>query len=142
MQLETGDMWSIHDKTDYFIVTTNSYIRTDGAVVMGRGIAKQLADHIPSIAFEFANDITHLGRYGIILLDKYGAFQVKKHFSNDAEYALIAYAAAQLAATANVLNKARFDMNFPGIGNGNLDYNEVLPLINHLPDNVHVWTFT
>jgi len=35
----------------------------------------------------------------------------------------------------------RIDLNFPGIGNGRLSPDQVLPLIKQLPDNVHVWRY-
>ena len=143
MKLETGNMWSIFDLKEYFLVTTNSYIRKDGALVMGRGIAKQLADKIPSIPWDFADKIKHLGNYGIVVTaGRIGAFQVKKHFANDAEFPLITSSTYDLHRWAESLPKRRFDLNFPGIGNGHLDYNEVLPLLQGLPDNVHIWTFT
>ncbi len=142
MKLEKGDMWSIFDLKEYFLVTTNSYIRTDGALVMGRGIAKQLADKIPSIPWSFGEKIEHLSNYGIRATGHIAAFQVKRHFRDDAELDLIAASTYDLHRWAKTLPKRRFDLNFPGIGNGHLNYDEVLPLLEDLPDNVHIWTFT
>lgn len=41
---QIGDMFSVFKKTDNFIITTNSYIRKDGAAVLGRGIAKAVTE--------------------------------------------------------------------------------------------------
>jgi hypothetical protein len=141
MKLEQGNMWSIYDETDYFIVTTNSYIRTDGAVVMGRGIAKQLAARVPKIPYILGDLIDHLTEYGVIMVRKHGAFQVKYHFKDPADLGLIHRAVFDLTQYAEAVPTKRFDMNFPGIGNGHLAYDDVLPLLQPLPDNVHVWTF-
>jgi len=144
---ELGDMWDCFDKTDYFIVTTNSYIRSDGALVMGRGIAKQVKDAFPELPFEFAKEITHLGEYGVIIAStpyfktNLGIFQVKRHYSDKAELSLIQASTDDLIDFTTIAGNVRIDMNFPGIGNGHLDYYDVLPIVNTLPDNVHVWTF-
>ena len=44
-----GDMWSIFNITDYFIFTGNSYIKINGAVVMGRGLALDVKKRILGI---------------------------------------------------------------------------------------------
>jgi len=145
MNHEQGDMWSVFDETDFFLVTTNSYIRQDGALVMGRGIAKQLANRFPHMPYNFANQTTHLGTYGLIIHLRddthLGAFQVKHHYSDAATLSLIQYSTNHLYNLANRLPSKRFDMNFPGIGNGRLPYDEVLPIIETLPNNVHIWTY-
>lgn len=141
MKLCEGNMWSILDETDYFIVTTNSYIRKDGALVMGRGIAKQLATRHPLMPYRLAELIEHLGEYGVLMDGMFGAFQVKYHFKDMADIELIHRSTIDLRRFALIAKDKRFDVNFPGIGNGRLTYDEVLPIIKLLPDNVHVWTF-
>ena len=143
---ETGDMWSVYDTTDYFIVTTNSYLRSDEALVMGRGIARQLKDKLPKVPYTFGSLIDHLGTYALVFINRpnactLGAFQVKHHFADDATLALITMSTKTLAAFATQFKDYRYDINFPGIGNGGLAYDDVLPIIQTLPDNVHVWTF-
>lgn len=36
-----GDMWSVYDDADLFLITTNSTLKKNGALAMGRGIAQQ-----------------------------------------------------------------------------------------------------
>ena len=36
-----GDMWQALAHVDHFLVTTNSFLRRDGCLVMGRGMALQ-----------------------------------------------------------------------------------------------------
>ena len=144
---ETGDMWSIFKTTDNFIVTTNSYIRTDGALVMGRGIAKQLRDRFPGIDKALAAGVKHLGYYGLSAavgpdFQTIVALQVKYHFADKATLELITASTNTLNAWSRRFNDRRYDMNFPGIGYGGLAYDDVLPIVETLPNNVHVWTFT
>lgn len=156
MTRRTGDMFDHFDEADLFLVTTNSYVRKDGSLVMGAGAAKQLRDRVRGIAHNFGQKIRegcgHLGEYGIITagkpMGKYmpetetGAFQVKTDWQNQADTRLLAGAAKQLT---NMLGRRSPDwtvfVNYPGIGNGGLSKTDVAPIINGWPDNVHVWTF-
>ncbi len=146
---ERGNMWSIFKHTDYFIVTTNSYIREDGALVMGRGAARMLKNRVKGIEYDFGSHIVHLYAYGLVIplpltnhKPALGAFQVKTHYMNDAKLYLIEMATVQLLKLSEAQPTKRFDMNFPGIGNGRLLKEDVSPIIQNLPDNVHIWSFT
>jgi hypothetical protein len=163
MILEKGDMWSVFGKTDLFVITTNPIIRKDGAVVMGRGIAKQAADRFPELPYDFGKKLirdTHeqayvdvlaptntgvIGRYDnqIILY-----FMVKKHWREPAELDIIERSVRELRSALHfrgipggVPTSLRVDLNFPGIGNGKLKREDVLPLLEVLPDIVHVWEY-
>lgn len=158
MILERGNMWDVFGKTDLFMITTNPIRRNDGAVVMGRGIAKEASTRYPRMPYDFGyrlaqaehwqayEDALHPVNIGII--DRYdeqpvGWFMVKHHWRSPADVTVIDKSARLLAGWAN--GKARLikriDLNFPGIGNGKLDREEVLPLLQQLPDNVHVWEY-
>ena len=147
MILTKGDMLRSLSPEDVYLVTTNSYIRRDGALVMGRGAAKQLATRFPKLPYEFGKRIKHLDEYNIgVLTDlntklNLGAFQVKYHFKDAADLALIERSVDELVSVAHERSERKFNVNFPGIGNGKLDYDQVLPLLERLPDNVYVWTF-
>lgn len=152
---ETGDMFNMYGKTDNFLVTTNSYIRTDDALLMRRGAAFELAKRNPSIPYAFGRHIKQscgdLSDYHCIILPQWdenhkvvgvGAFQVKRHYSDLADLELIKRSTEHLTYLAvHVSPHERFDINYPGIGNGGLKHNDVQPIIETLPDNVHVWTF-
>lgn len=43
-QFRPGNMWTAYAAADLFLISTNSTIRQDGALVMGRGIARQAND--------------------------------------------------------------------------------------------------
>ena len=146
-----GDYWS--DTTDYKLITTNSVLKKNGALVMGRGLAKQARDSIPGIdkqfgqwIQEFRNETGHW-TYGLLLPKPgfenadFGIFQVKYNFSEAAILELIVYSTGMLAERARNEPNKTFALNFPGIGNGGLEYDTVKPIVDLLPDNVNVWTF-
>jgi hypothetical protein len=147
---ERGQMWNAYYKSDAFCITTNSYIRNDGNLVMGRGIARTARDVIDGIDKKFGNRIRnrcgHLGTYGLLPADpkssRMVAFQVKTHFKNSADTDLIQQSAEKLRTVAIQNSNRRFDLNYPGIGAGRLNLKKVKPIVSELPKNVHVWRFS
>ena len=144
MQLLHGNMWNWREGIR--VVTTNSFLRKDGSLVMGRGAAKQLADLVPGIDHIFGKEVRkicgHLGKYGIVILSggyDYGIFQVKYHFADKADLDLIKYSTDRLNSYCWLYPWLNFHMNYPGIGNGKLSAEEVKPIINKLSDNVFVY---
>jgi hypothetical protein len=140
-----GNMMDHFDQCDYFLITTNSFIKHNGALVMGAGIAKTIRDRWIGIDKLIGDLIKtwcgHLGLYGIIIGRKIGAFQVKRHFKDPAELDLVQGSTDILYQMAKDEPNKTFFLNFPGIGNGKLKINDVMPIIEILPDNVHVWRF-
>lgn len=148
-----GDMWSIYGKTDLFLVTTNPIVNRNGELVMGRGIAKQMADRFPGAAKEFAIQ-TAIGRTtgnpfvstlyyeSVFGKQTVGYFMVKAHWKEPAKITIIMQSTAALIRLANRSKlMQRIDLNFPGIGNGKLDRDYVKPLLDYLPDNVYIWEY-
>lgn len=144
MQLEKGDMWSVFGKTDIFMITTNPIRRKDGAVVMGRGIAKECKDYFPELPFDFGAILELCGNQYIDRIGEYNEtpiwyFMVKDHWKDYASLEIIKESVKRLKIFLMEHPKLRVDLNFPGIGNGKLSKEQVLPLLQDLPDNVHVW---
>lgn len=156
MILERGDMWSVFGKTDLFLITTNPIVRKDGGIVMGRGIAKQMKDRFPDFPYKFGTKLAHLVRLqsyddpltsvDVDIVGKFGNqlcgfFMVKHHWREPASIDIIKRSVHFLTKLANMSGLNRIDLNFPGIGNGKLKREDVLPIIEQLPDNVHVWEY-
>lgn len=150
MIMEKGDMWSVFGKTDFFLVTTNPIVRKDGACVMGAGIAKQFAERYPKGPYNLGAEIREHTERGFLLecgmFGRYdsqsvGFFMVKDYWANKAKLRIIRDSARKLRDWANINHEIRFDLNFPGIGNGGLTKKEVLPMLEDLPDNVHIWEY-
>ncbi|KKM67861.1 hypothetical protein LCGC14_1466810 [marine sediment metagenome] len=145
MKTHKGNMWSIYKEADYFVFTGNSFIKNNHALVMGRGMAKQIRDRIPGIDLRIGKRILKKGpslcRYGFIHIGKIGVFQVKHTYMEIASLALIEYSTKCLSAFAARHHNAQIHMNYPGIGYGKLTKAYVSPIIKRLPNNVHIWTF-
>lgn len=156
MILERGDMWSIAGVTDWFLITTNPIVNRQGLAVMGRGMAKQAADRFPTLRKDFADRLAkrEYKESPVFTIGKYedggapftsplriGCFMVKHHWRDKANLKLISGSTEQLAALIDYVGVGRVDLNFPGIGNGGLAREAVLPIIERLPDNVHVWEY-
>lgn len=148
MILEKGDMWSVFPTTDIFMITTNPIIKNNGEVVMGRGIAKEARDRFPTLAKDFGDalkrlhpeiDDNSLGLIGIYDNKPIWWFMTKDHWFESATLDRIKNSVFHLRYGFMCLEGARIDLNFPGIGNGNLPREKVLPLLVELPDNIHVW---
>ena len=149
MKLAKGDMFR-DTQADVILVTTNAFVKANGALVMGRGAAAQLAHMHDSIPFEFGvlvKQSPHYPHYGVVISPLpragrlYGAFQVKDNWFDKAQGTLIHQSMTHLYELAHLLPNWKFALNFPGIGNGQLDRISVLPTIELLPDNVEVWEY-
>lgn len=147
MQIKVGNLFD--SKDDYTLVTANSFVKRDGSLVMGRGAARQLATLHPSFPriagqyiLEGSYPLHHgLPVYGVILIGRYGLFQVKYHWTDDADLDLIKFSVDELGVLLNSGEIKTVSMNFPGIGNGRLTEEMVLPIISVLPDTVTVYKY-
>lgn len=147
MILEKGNMWDAFGK-GIFMVTTNPIIKHDGGVVMGRGIALEAKTRFPDLPYLFGARLNE--NKGVPFVDYIAHFNhvpiwyfmVKSHWNRPADLKIIENSVKDLlTCIIENENDLRFDLNFPGIGNGKLHREDVLPLLQSLPDNVHVWEY-
>lgn len=149
-QFKRGDMWTAYTATDLFLITTNATITTRGALVMGRGIARQARDRFPGLDAALGKQILSIcgnqGQYGLLVSPRWpkarlGAFQVKRHYSQPASLELIRHSTTALCTWCVEHPNTLVHLNFPGIGNGRLRREDVLPIIAQLPDQVTIWEY-
>jgi hypothetical protein len=144
MILRTGDMWT-DSHADVILVTGNATVNAAGRLVMGRGAALEATVRYPGCAKVFGGELIKHNVYGILVHPTLfnpllGVFQVKYAWSDPAVPALISSSAERLRFMAETeWADKRIALNFPGIGNERLKQEDVLPLIENLPDNVTVW---
>ena len=142
---EVGDMWSVWEVSDLFLITANASFTAAGTLVMGRGIARQALERFPGLAKALAEALRTPGRrYGLLVSPcwpqaRLGLFQTKLRYWEPAAPELIRLATKMLLEWLEVHPGGRVDLNFPGIGNGRLPMSTVCPIIEVLPPNVHVW---
>lgn len=140
----TGNMWDAYPTADLFVITTNSFITKDGRLVMGRGIAREACTRFPGLDTRLAEAIRkhcrHLHEYNLVIdpQTRIAAFQVKYHWADMATPRLIR---ASAIALRNLVagRPLHVHLNFPGIGNGRLNRDDVLPLLIDLPETVTIW---
>ena len=132
------------ESADVLIFTGNSYIKQDGALVMGRGAAKEVKTLFPEVQYKLGKKIPHLGKYLYLEIPvnskNIGILQVKYHFKDTANLNLVK---ESIQAFSNQLDPNKiYKMNFPAIGNGKMyKYkNLILSYLNRLPDNVFVYS--
>jgi len=149
-QFQTGDMWTAYETAGLFLITTNSTVKADGRLVMGRGIARQARERFPGLDAALGAQILTVcgsgGFYGLLIsrrwpAAKVAAFQVKYHWQRPADLSLITRSVTALTWWARYHADCAIHLNFPGIGNGGLARTAVLPLLAALPDNVTIWEF-
>lgn len=152
MKLRVGNMFDHLEECDVLLVTTNSYIKKDGSLVMGRGAALEIQNYFNDVPQNLGKLILGNwqyiyteGTYGLVFyVDSHvnieiGAFQVKHHFRHRADLSLIQESTDQLKVVSESSPQETFFLNYPGIGNGGLTREEVEPIVSELPNNVHVW---
>jgi len=148
MILATEELWLEPPHPGMIVVTTNSYIKDNGRLVMGRGAALQATQHVAAdIALECGRAIDLSGsKYGFLEIRSpyregkigFGIFQVKHHWKKPASLELIEHAVQKLNEYCEAHPDLTIRMNFPGIGNGQLQYDDVLPIVEQINDQVVV----
>ncbi len=126
----------------------NGVVRGDGALVMGAGAAKALAQaypHLPRVFGRMARSEPRMGNwhlYGLLVTQVApglytGLFQSKGDWKAPADLSLIAYSARKLAEWLKENPGLEAHLAFPGVGLGGLEEEEVLevlePVLGDLP---------
>ena len=135
--LDYSEDWTLPEVR---LFTGNPIKRQDGGIVMGRGAARQVRDTYPGIDKLIKTDkpvtwieIPDRSRQWL------GWFKVKHHWKDEACLDLIKGSSDFLADIANLRPDHTFKINAPGIGNGKLQWSDVEPLLQALPDNCLVY---
>ena len=127
-----------------FLFTGNPVVKQNGAIVMGRGAAKQVRDFYPGIDIRFGNGIKEFPNHHLLWVSLHedqhlGWFKVKNHWQSPAEISLIEESSRQLGDIATRYPDKTFHMNYPGVGNGRLHIDQVRGILTALPDNVLIY---
>lgn len=164
-----GDL--CNQECDALVITTNGFVKTNGEAVMGRGIAKQIANHFPELPrllgnrLKGGNQVYTFGIANVPLI----TFPVKDQFEycNEDKSNVVRHMQHQFSTGSKVAGwacKARIDIiltsahqlvelanqndwkviNCPrfGCGAGELRWEEIKPLLEPiLDDRFVVYTF-
>jgi hypothetical protein len=133
------------------LATGNGVVRGDGALVMGAGAAKALAQvypHLPRVFGRWVRSRACMGGwylYGLVTLEvapglSVGLFQTKGDWRSPADLGVIRYSATVLAEYLEG-NPREVHMAFPGVGLGGLEEEEVLEVLEPLLGGFRVYLY-
>jgi hypothetical protein len=145
MRTIEGDIWQIHKLNKHNVwvcITTNGVVKSNGELVMGRGIAKECADMYPELPKLIGNWVTKIGNVPACLTE-YGIITIptKEHWRDKSSMDLINISCRHIASmiAGYYINKAQGEdieglarpVYFPppGCGNGGLTLDEVRPIL-------------
>lgn len=122
------DIWNWWSNGHFIVVTTNGFVKNNGACVMGRGISKQAAEKFERLPFELGALIKQFGNIPF-QFDSYGiiSMPVKRNWWEKANLELIESSAKKLVKAQ--VSKYPICLPRPGCSNGKLDWKDVKPIL-------------
>lgn len=140
MKLMQGDMMTVFDQVDHFIVCVGSGLRSDGSITMHDGVAGALTKLHPAIPMAVGEWIkANHGDAGIFWLrvaGKVGVFQNSILLRNGVNLGLISAATKLLKELAEANPTKTYALEAP---NGKDPYWMIKDMMATLPENVQVW---
>ena len=135
-----GNIWDYHEQGYWIVITTNGTIRKDGACVMGRGVAKETAVKYPDLPKklgkflkDFTNTVYPFAEYRIL------TFPVKHNWWEKADINLIEESCQRLLDWITYhfspAGLVPVYMVRPGCGNGQLNWEDVKPILEKYLDD-------
>lgn len=131
----TGNLWEY--PADYRIITTNGTVKKNGQAVLGAGVAQQAVKRYPNLPQELGYSISRVGNI-VHTFEQYKlfTFPVKHEWWQEANLELIKLSTHRLSKL--ILDEFRYLLPRPGCGNGKLNWIDVKPIVESLPNNVFV----
>lgn len=131
-----GDLWKA--PADWRIITVNGTVKRNGEAVMGRGCARQASLRYPELTWELGQMLkSKPSAVFVFAHHKLITFPVKYEWYQKADLQLIKRSVSELLEI--IETQYVYAMTRPGCNNGKLDWHDVKPLVEILPNNVHVW---
>lgn len=135
---EYGDIWDM--EADAICITTNGFVKANGKLVMGAGVAGQAQARYPELPLTFGELVSEKGNHvymvrargeGVPLL----SFPVKHVWYEDADLELIKRSCQELMEYIDTWEFERVLLPRPGCGNGKLKWEDVKPVIEPILDD-------
>jgi hypothetical protein len=140
-----GDLWDYYGRKGFIVcITTNGFLKKNGEAVMGRGCAWEAKTRFPELPKLLGQKIKLFGNNVYELQSKkLWSFPTKHNWWEKADPDLISKSAAQLVS---YIENRRIEFGLletfilpkPGCSNGQLDWEDVKPLLKDLPNTVWV----
>jgi hypothetical protein len=136
----TGEMF---DAQGIHIVTANSFISSDGTLVMNMGAGLAMKMRFPEVPKIFGmvirNYCGHMGKYGLLLCGNKGILQTRRDLAGKMDPELIKYGLKILYAVSEGNRELTYHLNHPGVSLNNMSITEIDKLLKLLPENVNIW---
>ena len=138
MREDIGNLWTY--PADAVVITTNGFVKKNGEVVMGRGCALEAAIKWPNLPKWIGQAIEDYGNHVFAFRRDIGNLKiftmpVKHHWREKADIKLIKRSAEELTAEVNAWGYKTVVMPRPGCGNGQLDWEDVKPVLEEILDD-------
>lgn len=138
-RIRYGDLYK--SDIEYKCFTSNSTLNKNNELIMGKGNALIVKEMYPILPKVFGNKIKDKSLFGISLdIDtNIIAFQTKIDWKENSTIEIIKNSILKLKEYSIINQDKTIGLPFPGVNNGKLNENKVLPLLLSLPDNVSIW---
>lgn len=127
MKEATGDLWSY--PADLITITTNGFVKKNGAAVMGAGCAKEAKEKVNNLEYVLGRALDNIGNHTTLLgyyEDKgIASLPVKHNFWEKADIKLIERSIHELIAITDQHGFESVVIPRPGCGNGGLLWEDV-----------------
>lgn len=140
-----GNAWDLFDSGDFSVlfITTNGFVKKNGAAVMGRGIAAEMKRRYPGIEYKLGNLLqygnkVHTLNYSSEPQERFiMSFPVKHNWFENADIELIKQSCQEVMnlLDGHAFKNDKFLLPRPGCGNGHLNWEDVKPIIEPLLDD-------
>lgn len=136
---ETGDLWHYwpgnkrnrraHPGISAIVIPTNGSVASNGAAVMGKGLALQAKQYFCGIEFQLGNLIKCYGNNVYPLTDWCIAFPTKDNWRNKSSLKLIEQSARQLRALWAMAIVTKVALPRVGCGEGRMEWEKVRDIL-------------
>lgn len=134
---------SISPNKNVYFFTANSTLTKEGCLVMGVGCAKAVRDTYNGIDKLFGEKVGAKEEFNLEFINYkgvwIGAFQTKIHWRKLSPLYLVQDSIDKLKRISEERPSWAFHLPCPAISHGGLNKDEVLPLLEALPDNVIIY---
>lgn len=126
-----------------FMFTSNSTLNKRGSLVMGAGCAATVRDTYNGIDELFGQEIEHLSQFNISFIkwkgQWLGAFQTKLNWREPSPISLVKNSINKLERVSEARPNWVFHLPCPAVNHGGRSVEQILPLLEKLPDNVIIY---
>ena len=139
---KVGDMWSVWDIADRFVVVLSSQLEK-GKAIMAGGMAKVMCEHYSAMELDtaigayIAETCGANGVFGARTVSKFGLFQERREHAGGMDLGCVSAAARMLEEQAKEHPERQFHVEQPGQGE---PYWMIKDILERMPDNVTFWS--